>query len=110
MENYFETIKNALIKADEADENWAWYAVEYRNDVVAFRWGYLDYLEDNRNFVITIYDVEDEDNDVAVEVAVPSGSSVFVLVGENFWDDCKTIEEGIELAIQNAVKYAKKIY
>lgn len=108
MKNYFETVKNTLIKADEADENWAWYAVAYRDDVVAFRWGYLDYLEDNRNFVITVYDVED--NDIAVEVAIPFGSPVFVLVGENFWDDCKTIEEGIELAIQNAVKYAKQIY
>ena len=108
MENYFETIKNALIKADEADESWAWYAVAYRDDIVAFRWGYLDYLEDNRNFVITVYDVED--NDVAVEVTIPSGSSVFILVGENFWDDCQTIEEGIELAIQNAVKYAKQIF
>lgn len=108
MKNYFETIKNALNEADEADENWAWYAVTYRNDVVAFRWGYLDYLEDSRNFVITVYDVED--NDVVVEVSVPSGSSIFVLVGENFWDDRKTIEEGIKLAIQNAVKSAKQIF
>lgn len=108
MENYFETIKNALNKADEADDNWAWYAVAYRNDVVAFRWGYLDYLEDNSNFVITVYDVED--NDIAVEVAIPSGSSVFVLVGENFWDDCKTVEEGINKAIECAVRYAKQIY
>lgn len=108
MKNYFETIKNALIKADEADENWTWYAVTYGDDAVAFRWGYLDYLEDSRNFVITVYDVES--NDVAVKVAIPSGSSVFVLVGENFWDDRRTIEEGIELAIQDAVKYAKQIY
>ncbi|MBR3674123.1 MAG: hypothetical protein IKN65_07635 [Clostridia bacterium] len=108
MENYFETIKNALIKADEADENWAWYPVKYNDDTIEFRWGYLDYLEENRNFVITVYNVEDDD--IAVEILLPSGSSVFVLVGENFWDDRRTIEEGIELAIQDAVKYAKQIY
>lgn len=107
MKQYFETIKNALIEADEADE-WAWYAVKYNEDSVEFRWGYLDYLEDERNFVLAVYEVED--NDVAVEVLIPSGSSVFVLVGENFWDDSQTVEEGINKAIECAVRYAKQIY
>ena len=107
MKQYFETIKNALNKADEADDNWAWYPVKY-GDTVEFRWGYLDYLEDKRNFVLAIYEIED--NDIAVEVLIPSGSSAFVLVGENFWDDCQTVEEGISKAIECAVRYAKQIY
>ena len=107
MKQYFETIKNALNKADEADDNWAWYPVKY-GDTVEFRWGYLDYLEDEKNFILMVYEVED--NDIAVEVFIPSGSSVFILVGENFWDDCQTVEEGIQKAILSAVKYAKQIY
>ena len=107
MKQYYETIKNALIEADEADSNWTWYPVKY-DDTVEFRWGYLDYLEDEKNFVLAIYEVED--NDIAVEILIPSGSSAFVLVGENFWDDCQTIEEGIKKAIECAVRYAKQIY
>ena len=107
MKQYFETIKNALNKADEADDNWAWYPVKY-GDTVEFRWGYLDYLEDERNFVLAVYEIED--NDIAVEVFIPSGSSAFILVGENFWDDCQTVEEGINKAILSAVKFAKQIY
>ena len=105
MKQYFETIKNALNEAE--DDNWAWYPVKY-GDTVEFRWGYLDYLEDEKNFVLTVYEVED--NDIAVEVFIPSGSSAFVLVGENFWDDCQTVEEGISKAIKCAVRYAKQIY
>lgn len=107
MKQYFETIKNALNKADEADGNWAWYPVKY-GDTVEFRWGYLDYLEDEKNFVLAVYEIEDDD--IAVEVLIPSGSSAFVLVGENFWDDCQTVEEGISKAIECAVRYAKQIY
>lgn len=108
MKQYFEIVKNALIEADKADNNWAWYPVKYNDDSIEFRWGYLDYLEDEKNFVLAVYEVED--NDIAVEVLLPSDSSVFVLVGENFWDDCKTVEEGIQKAVLSAVKYAKEIY
>ena len=107
MKQYFEIVKNTLNEADEADE-WAWYAVKYNEDSIEFRWGYLDYLEDEKNFILAVYEVED--NDIAVEVFIPSGSSAFVLVGENFWDDCQTVEEGIQKAILLAVKYAKQIY
>lgn len=108
MKNYFELVKSILNEADEADENQAWYATKYNEDSIEFRWGYLDYLEDERNFVLAVYEVED--NDIAVEVLLPSGSSAFVLVGENFWDDCQTVEEGIQKAILASVKYAKQIY
>ena len=108
MKQYFEIVKNALIEADKADDNWAWYPVKYNEDSIEFRWGYLDYLEDEKNFVLAVYEVED--NDIAVEVFIPSGSSAFVLVGENFWDDCRTVEEGIQKAVLSAVKYAKQIY
>lgn len=108
MKQYFEIVKNALIEADKADNNWTWYPVKYNDDSIEFRWGYLDYLEDEENFILMVYEVED--NDIAVEVFIPSGSSVFILVGENFWDDCQTVEEGIQKAVLSAVKYAKEIY
>lgn len=108
MKQYFEIVKNALIEADKADNNWAWYAVKYNEDSIEFRWGYLDYLEDEKNFVLAVYEVED--NDMAVEVLLPSGSSAFILVGNHFYDDCDTIEEGIKKAILSAVKFAKQIY
>ena len=108
MKNYFELVKSILVEADEADENWAWYAVKYNEDSIEFRWGYLDYLEDERNFIVTIEDVGDDEQGVVV--FVPSGASVEVLVGNKFWDDCRTIEEGIKKAILLAVKYAKQIY
>lgn len=107
MKQYYETIKNALIEADKADSNWAWYPVKYA-DTVEFRWGYLDYLEDERNFIVTIEDVEDDEKGVIV--SIPSGSSAYVLVGNEFWDDCKTVEEGINKAIECAVRYAKEIF
>ena len=108
MKNYFELVKLILNEADEADENWAWYPVKYSEDSIEFRWGYLDYLEDERNFIITIEDVEDDEQGVAV--FIPSSAHVYVLVGNEFWDDCRTIEEGIQKAILLAVKYAKQIY
>ena len=101
MKQYFETIKNALIEADKADNNWAWYPVKY-GDTVEFRWGYFDYLEDERNFVLAVYEVED--NDIVVEVLIPSGASIYVLVGKNFWDDCQTVEKGINKAQQKLIK------
>lgn len=108
MKNYFELVKSILVEADEADENWAWYAVKYNEDSIEFRWGYLDYLEDGRNFIVTIEDVEDDEQGVAVHI--PSGSCSYVLVGNHFYDDCDTIEEGIRKAVLLAVKYAKQIY
>ena len=108
MKQYFEIVKNALIEADKADNNWTWYPVKYNDDSIEFRWGYLDYLEDEKNFIVTIEDIEDDEK--GVEVFIPSDSSVYVLVGNRFYDDCRTIEEGIKKAILLAVKYAKQIY
>ena len=108
MKNYFELVKSILNEADEADENWAWYVVKCNEDSIEFRWGYLDYLEDDSNFILTIEDVEDDEK--GVDVLIPSGSSAYVLVGDKFWDDCNTVEEGIKEAIFSAVRYAKKIY
>ena len=107
MKQYYETIKNALIEADKADDNWAWYPVKYA-DTVEFRWGYIDYLEDENNFVLLVYEVEDDD--VVVEISLPCGSSLFVLVGENFWDDVSNVEDGIKKAIEDVVNFAKRIY
>ena len=105
---YFEVAKSALIEADKADENWAWYAVKYNEDSIEFHWGYMDYLNYDGNFILTIEDIENDEYGVKVEI--PSGSCVYVLVGNKFYDDCKTIEEGIQKAILASVRYAKKIY
>ena len=108
MKQYFEIVKNALVEADKADNNWAWYAVKYNEDSIEFRWGYLDYLEDEKNFILTIEGIEDDERGVSVHI--PSGSSSYILVGNHFYDDCDTIEEGIKKAILSAVKFAKQIY
>ena len=108
MKQYFEIVKNTLIEANKADNNWAWYPVKYNDDSIEFRWGYFDYLEDDGNFILTIEDIDDDEQ--GVSVLIPSGSSAYVLVGNEFWDDCETIEEGIQKAILSAVKFAKQIY
>lgn len=107
MKKYFEVVKNILVEVDETDNNWAWYPVKYNDDSIEFRWGYLDYLEDDENFIITTENVDDEQ---AVKITIPSGSSAYVLVGNNSWDDCETIEEGIRKAILSVAKYVKMIY
>ena len=108
MKNYFDLIKNALIEADEADSNWAWYPVKYSDNAVEFRWGYFDYLEDEKNFVIFKHGVNK--NETMIEVKIPSGYCVLVLVGEECWDDVRNIEDGIKRAIKRATTYAKHIY
>lgn len=111
MIDYNKVISNALIAEDEADQNWAWYLVNINENKAIFRWGYLDYLEDERNFKIRFQDYSDEENkDFGIIVYIPSGSDVLVLVGNNFWDDCTTIEEGLKIGIHLACTYAKQIF
>ena len=45
-----------------------------------------------------------------VEISLPCGSSLFVLVGENFWDDVSNVEDGIKKAIKEELQIMCVLY
>lgn len=106
--DYKNVIEEAVKIENTADTEWGWKLVAIGENKASIRWGYFDYLEDNRNIVVRID--EYQDGDTGVLGFLPNGSEVFVLCGKNFWDDCETIEQGLQKVIHGIAKKAKHIY
>lgn len=107
MREYKETVKAAVARERQADENWSWRVASVTKGAAKIGWGYLDYIGEKDFFTV---EVNDEDDDVAVIGTIPNGSKVYRFVGEHTWDDCATIEDAITSAIRSMASSAHNTY
>ena len=107
INDYSAVVSDAIAKQSEKD-NWGWYIVdEFENEII-FNWGYFEYLEEDEKIIVTI---EECDDDVIVKAYTTKwGITEVALIGNDFWDDAKTIEKGIEIVINDIIHILKDIY
>lgn len=109
MREYREVIKAAVKRERQADENWSWRIVSVTKSAAKIGWGYLDYIEADEVFVVTT--IDDTDGDTVVISNLPNvDDHIYVFAGPNHWDNCKTIQEAIALAIHAMASRAHRIY
>lgn len=92
---------------------WGWSIEALNKNELRVMWGYFKYIEEP-GIAITVKEEEqvlaDDKPEHDVIAKLPCGISRYAFVGDNSWDDCKTIGEGIALAIQRAAAYAMSAY
>jgi len=109
IRNYKETIKAAVAREREADENWGWNVKAVTKAAARIGWGYLDYLgEKDAAFVVEIEELEGFDP--CVVGRMPNGGAQYAFVGPKRWDDAETVEEAISLVIHAMAASAHRTY
>lgn len=109
MREHKGTIRAAVAKERQADENWSWNIKSVTKRCAKIGWGYLDYLGSKDSFFVEV--VVDEPTETTLVVGtLPNGSTVHRLVGPESWNDCKTIGEGIASAIHGMACVAHNVY
>ena len=108
LRDFKGVIREAVRKIDHRDVNWHWKVKAISRDKAQIGWGYLDYLEEKKNFSVEIS--ETKDMGTAVVGTAPNDAKVILFVGDKRWDDVKTVDEGIEVAIISMAQYAHATY
>lgn len=108
MREHKGTVRSAVAKERQADENWSWSIKSVTKHCAKIGWGYLDYLGDNGCFMVEVN--EGDGVDPVVVGTLPNGRQVYRFIGPGSWNDCKTIEEGIASAIHGMACVAHNIY
>ena len=108
LRDYRGVIREAVRRERHCDQNWSWKVRAISKEKAQIGWGYLDFLEDPTSFVVKIY--ENDDVGMYVLGTVPNGHKIAMFVGNNRWDDVKTVEEGIAGVIHNMALYAHATY
>lgn len=109
-----DLIKEEVKKVNDDDQNWKWRVEKVTKHKVLIRWEYLDYMEEQHPkncFSLTVDYPEDEDLKNAVTYNRPDGTFIdFVTYGPEHWDDTRTVEKAIKIAIQEVAEYAHNHY
>lgn len=115
LRNYADLIRRLVKEEDRKDPNWKWSVKSISKNKARIRWGYLDYLEEEKNcFVIEMQDTNTEDNQW-MSARLPHGGliEVFLVVegtpNPNVGAE-QTIQSGIECAIREIAHYAHSRY
>ena len=104
VRDYKGTVRDAVRRERHCDANWSWKVKAIRKDVAKIGWGYLEYLEESKDF--TVYVMENDEIGMCVVGVVPDGHKVVRFVGENRWDDVRTVEDGFASVIHGMAQYA----
>ena len=109
IRDYKGVIREAVRRERHNDQNWSWKVRAINKSAAKIGWGYLESLGDKASdFVVEV----DEGKDIGTVVIgkVPNGYQVIRFVGENRWDDVRTIEDGIASVIHGMAQYANSVY
>lgn len=107
IRDYKGVIREAVRQVRHKDQNWSWKVRAINKDAAKIGWGYLDYLGSKDDFIVKV----DENGDfVGVVGIVPDGKKIIRLIGEGFFNDYKTVEEGIDAVIHAMANYARSVY
>lgn len=105
IRNYAPAVREAIKTATANDESYTWKVQAINKSEARFSWSYIG---ENKNelFVLT---VEEEFDEPCIIVDIPcTDHKSAVLVGDKFWRDAKTMEEGIKEVIRIATNFAKR--
>jgi len=103
LRNYKDAFRQAV--AQVKDRNWKWSVKAVNKSTARIGWGYLDYIGE-KPFEVSVLE---ENGDVAI-IAKAGDKKVYCLIGEKFWCDVKTIEDGIMYAVNGLAYYAHNYY
>ena len=107
MRLYEDTIRNAVKRESDRDENWNWKVKAVNKGKAKISWGYLDYLGETDCFEVQIED----DGELQVVVGtMPNGCKKYAFIGPNHWDDVNDFAAGITLVIHNMAFSAHHTY
>ncbi|MBQ6679521.1 MAG: hypothetical protein IJM76_05805 [Lachnospiraceae bacterium] len=104
---YREVVKTAVARERAADKNWGWSVKAVNKGTVRIGWGYLDYIGCDDTLDLTVFN---EDDLTVVTATAPNGHREHVFVGDTRWDDAKTIDEAIGIAVHAAATYMHSVY
>lgn len=116
LRDYKKIIREAVAVEDQKDENWKWRVVSIGKKTVKIGWGYLDYCgEGDKPFLIEMGGNQEglESGECWLKGYVQDKmlhEPLFVTVGEESWDDAKTIEDAIRMCIHSVAHRAHMIY
>ena len=71
MREYKETIKAAVARERDADENWSWGVKAINKGIAKISWGYLDYIGEKEFFTV---EVTEDEAFTSVVGTIPNGS------------------------------------
>ena len=108
LREYKETIKAAVLREREDDENWSWSVKSVGKTKAKIGWGYLDYIGEKELFEVEIEELEEYDPCVIGKM--PNGQKMYAFVGPNRWDDADTVEAGIARVIHAMASSAHNTY
>lgn len=93
------------------DFPWGYSIDKLTKEELRVQWGYLKHMGEGP-IVVTVEDnaAEGEEPALCAIATLPCGERRVVLIGERDWDDCKTIPEGVKLAIFLAARRAMYMY
>lgn len=107
MRLYKDTIRHAVKRESDRDENWNWNVKAVNKGKAKISWGYLDWLGETDCFEIQIED--DEELQVVVGT-MPNGCKKYAFIGPNHWDDATTFGAGIALVVHSMAHSAHQTY
>lgn len=108
LRNFSTLIRDTIKQCSKEDEYYNWKVKAINKTEAKFQWGYLTDKDDP--FILRVRD-DTEDGDPYVIVHVPySEEYLCFLIGNSRWDDAKTLEDGIRIAIRAAVVYAQHTF
>ncbi len=107
LREYKETIKAAVVREREADKYWSWSVKSVGKAKAKIGWSYLKCIGEKGLFEV---EIEEVGFDPCVIGTIPDGSKKYAFVGENRWDDAKTVEEAIGLVIHAMASSARNTY
>lgn len=108
LRDFKETVKVAVEKEREADENWSWTIKAINKFRVKIGWGYTDSLGEKNPFSIRV-ETGCVENPVVIG-ELPNGKMIVAFVGKKPWDDYKTYEEAVAGVIHGMASTARSIY
>ena len=109
LRDYKGTIREAVRRERNCDQNWSWKVLAISKEKASIAWTYLtEYLGEKSCFEVRV--IEDKMIGTAVEAKSPDGFKTVRFIGEERWNDFKTVEEGLASAIHGVALHAHWAY
>ena len=90
---------------------WGWSVAALTKSECRVQWGYFKHMGEEP-MTVTVEDnaAEDEEPALCAIAELPCGDRYVTLIGDRPWDECKTIADGVKLAIMGAARRAMELY
>lgn len=111
MRRYRNVVKYAVHRERLRDPNWTWRVQSVTKAAAKIGWGYLDSLSGGKKTVAFSVNVECVGGCVPCVVGTAlDGYKRYVDIGREYYDEARTTEQGIIIAIQALAAHMRKVY